>query len=115
MPENAPHVKKEAVRQYGGKIIESASTPLAREQKAEEVRNETGATFIHPSDNIDVISGNSTLAQEFIEEIPDLDMIVAPVGGGGLIAGTALVAHHFGHETEVIGAEPTGLMMLTGR
>jgi threonine dehydratase len=107
MPENAPAVKKAAVRDYGGNIIESGNSPAEREAKAAEVRESTGATFIHPSNDMDVIVGNSTAAQELIEEIPDLDIIIAPVGGGGLIAGTALAAHHFSH-AKVIAAEPTG-------
>ncbi len=107
MPENAPAVKKAAVRDYGGEIIESGNSPAEREAKAAEVRESSGATFIHPSNNLDVIIGNSTAAQELIEEIPDLDIIIAPVGGGGLIAGTALAAHHFSN-AKVIGAEPAG-------
>ena len=108
MPKNAPSVKKAAVAGYQGNIIESESTPQAREKKAEEVREETGATFIHPSDDLDVIMGNSTAAQELIADVPDLDIIIAPVGGGGLIAGTALAAHYFGNNIQVIGAEPSG-------
>ena len=108
MPENAPDVKKAAVRGYGGRIIESASTPQAREEMAKKTLAETNGSFIHPSDDIDVIVGNSTAAQELIEEVPDLDMIISPVGGGGLTAGTALAASYFSPETNVIGAEPTG-------
>jgi threonine dehydratase len=108
MPQNAPDVKKDAVRGYGGSIIESASTPQAREEMAKKTVAETNGSFIHPSDDIDVIVGNSTAAQELIEEIPDLDMIITPVGGGGLVAGTALAASHFSPGTSVIGAEPTG-------
>jgi threonine dehydratase len=108
MPENAPRVKKEAVRGYGGNIIESESTPIAREQMAKKVVAETGGTFIHPSDDLNVICGNATAGMELIEDVPDLDVIIAPVGGGGLIAGTALAAHHFSPGTKVIGAEPSG-------
>ncbi len=108
MPENAPEVKKAAVRGYGGRIIESASTPQAREEMAKKTLAETNGSFIHPSDEIDVIVGNSTAAQELIEEVADLDMIISPVGGGGLIAGTALAANYFSPGTLVIGAEPTG-------
>ncbi len=108
MPKNAPEVKKAAVRGYGGQIIESISTPQAREEMAARTVSETGGSFVHPSDDMDVIIGNSTAAQELIEEIPDLDIIIAPVGGGGLVAGTALAAKHFSPTTRVIGAEPTG-------
>ncbi len=108
MPENAPDVKKTAVLGYGGRIIESASTPQAREEMAKKTVEETGGSFVHPSDDIDVIIGNSTAAQELIEEIPDLDVIISPVGGGGLLAGTALAANYFSAGTHVYGAEPTG-------
>ena len=108
MPENAPVVKRSAVAGYGGTIITSGNSPIEREKKANEARSETGATFVHPSDDIDVILGNSTSAQELIEDVVNLDMIIAPVGGGGLIAGTALAAKYFSPYTKVIGAEPTG-------
>ncbi|MCB0399904.1 MAG: pyridoxal-phosphate dependent enzyme [Winogradskyella sp.] len=106
MPENAPQVKKEAVRAYQGEIIECASTAEAREETAERIKNETGATFLHPSNQDEVILGNSTAAIELLQERPDLDIILAPVGGGGLIAGTALAAHYFGNDCKVIGGEP---------
>ncbi|MDY2585714.1 pyridoxal-phosphate dependent enzyme [Winogradskyella aquimaris] len=106
MPENAPRVKKEAVKAYGGNIIECESTPEAREKTAERIENETGATFLHPSNQDEVILGNSTAAIELLQERPDLDIILAPVGGGGLIAGTALAAHYFGNDCKVIGGEP---------
>jgi len=106
MPENAPQVKKEAVKTYGGEIIECASTPEAREATAEDIRRNTGATFLHPSNQDEVIYGNGTAAMEFLEECPKLDVILCPVGGGGLIAGTALAAHYFGKNCSVIGGEP---------
>ncbi len=108
MPQNAPRVKKEAVRGYGGNIIESESTPSAREEMAERVKRETGATFIHPSDDPHVINGNASAAIELLDEVANLDILMAPVGGGGLIAGTAMAAHHFAPGTTVIGAEPMG-------
>lgn len=106
MPENAPHVKKEAVRGYKGKIEECASTAIARETLAEKIVNETGATFIHPSNDLHVIIGQGTAAMELMEEIPDLLNMITPVGGGGLIAGTALAAHYFGKNIAVYGGEP---------
>jgi threonine dehydratase len=108
MPGNAPAVKKAAVRDYGGTITESGNSPAEREAKAEEVRQNTGATFIHPSNNLQVILGNSTATQELVGDVPGLDAIIAPVGGGGLIAGTALAAHYFSPGTKVYGAEPAG-------
>ncbi len=108
MPENAPAVKKAAVKDYGGVIITSGNSPAERAAKAEEVRRETRATFIHPSNDLHVILGNSTAAQELLEDIPDLDILIAPVGGGGLIAGTSLAAHYLAPDCAVIGAEPAG-------
>jgi len=106
MPKNAPKVKKEAVIGYGGIVIESESTPVAREQKAEEVVNETGATFIHPSNDIPVIIGQGTATIELLNLYPNLNFVLAPVGGGGLIAGTALAAHYFGKNCQTIAGEP---------
>jgi len=106
MPNNAPKVKKEAVLGYGGIVIESASTPIAREEKTKKVMRETGATFIHPSNDIPVIIGQGTAALELLKTLPDLDSVIAPVGGGGLLAGTALAAHHFGKNCDVFAGEP---------
>ena len=106
MPENASEVKKNAVRDYKGTIIESGSTPKEREELAEKVRKEKGATFIHPSNDVDVIHGQGTAAIELLEEYPELDYIFTPVGGGGLIAGTALAAKFFSDKCKVIGGEP---------
>lgn len=106
MPENAPRVKKEAVKGYGAEIIESQSTIEAREEMAEKVKSEKGATFIHPSNDDNVIYGQGTASMELLEEQPELDYILVPVGGGGLIAGTALAAKYFGKNCEVIGTEP---------
>lgn len=106
MPSNAPTVKKEAVRGYGGDITESEPTLAAREAAAVQIETEKGATFIHPSNDIDVILGQGTAAVELLEEQPLLDFLLAPVGGGGLIAGTALAGMYFGKSCKTIGAEP---------
>ncbi len=106
MPENAPQVKKNAVKTYEGEIIECDSNPIAREEMAEKVRIEKEATFIHPSNDDDVIHGQGTAAIELLEDYPQLDYIFTPVGGGGLIAGTALVAKYFSNKCKVIGGEP---------
>lgn len=106
MPKNAPNVKVEAVKGYGGIITLSESTIEAREMASELIVKETGATFIHPSNDLDVIMGNGTACLELLEDYPDLEYVFAPVGGGGLIAGTALSAHCFGIDCQVIGAEP---------
>lgn len=106
MPENAPLVKKEAVKGYGAMVTECESTLEAREKTSVKIQQETGAVFLHPSNNLDVILGNATAGVELLEKHPDLDYLLAPVGGGGLIAGTALAATYFGKNCKVIGAEP---------
>lgn len=106
MPENAPEVKRRAVEGYGGIIHTCASTIEARELMTNKIIEETGATFIHPSNDLQVIYGQGTAALELLEYHPDLDLIVTPVGGGGLIAGSALAAHYFGNNCKVIGGEP---------
>lgn len=106
MPVTAPTVKKEAVIGYGGQVIECPPTIEAREDASAKIVREKGAAFIHPSNDPDVIAGQGTAAMELLEDYPDLDYIFTPVGGGGLIAGTALAAHHFGKNCAVIGGEP---------
>ena len=106
MPSNAPRVKMEGVKAYGGKIVLCDPTLKAREATADRIAQETGATFMHPSNDPEVILGQGTAAMELLEDHPDLDYIFTPVGGGGLIAGTALAAHYFGNNCKVIGGEP---------
>lgn len=106
MPENAPKVKVNAVRDYGANITFCESTQQAREATLEQVVNETGAAFIHPYDNPDIIMGQGSAAIELLEDQPDLDMILAPIGGGGLISGTAIAASGFSPNTKIIGTEP---------
>ena len=106
MPSTATQVKKDAVHEYGVNVIECEPTLSAREKTAEEIQQRKGATFIHPSNDIDVILGQSTACMELLEEQPDLSYIFAPVGGGGLVAGSGLAAHYFGTNCKVIGGEP---------
>ena len=106
MPKNAPEVKKMAVKGYGGIVTECESTLDARESSSAQIVAETGASFLHPSNDLNVILGNATAGIELLEEVPDLNFLVAPVGGGGLLAGTALAAHYFGAKCKVIGGEP---------
>lgn len=106
MPEDAPPVKVAAVKDYGAEIVWAGSNPLDREHTLETVLAETGAVFIHPSNDFHVIAGQGTAALELFQEIPDLDIIMTPVGGGGLLAGTALSAQALSPRTRVIGAEP---------
>lgn len=106
MPKTAPQVKKNAVKDYGGLIVECEPTLEAREQTAKKIEETKEATFIHPSNDLNVILGQATAAKELLEEYPNLDYIFTPVGGGGLIAGTAIAAKHFGVNCKVIGGEP---------
>lgn len=106
MPSNSPKVKKDAVHDYGGRIIESGNTIQEREKKAEEVIARTKAIFIHPYNDIMVILGQATCAFELLTDHPDLDYIFCPIGGGGLISGTCLSALFFSKNCKVIGGEP---------
>jgi threonine dehydratase len=106
MPSNAPQVKKNAVKAYGGIITECEPTLEARETTANKIQQEKGATFVHPFNDFNVILGNASAGKELLEKHPDLDYIIAPVGGGGLISGTALSTQVFGNNCKVIGAEP---------
>jgi threonine dehydratase len=106
MPDNAPAVKKAAVAGYGGTIVYCAPTLAAREATLERVVRETGATFIHPYNDARVIAGQGTAALELLTDVPDLDVIMAPVGGGGLLSGTAIVTTTLAPATQVIAAEP---------
>lgn len=106
MPENAPQVKKDAVKGYGGIVIECESTQAAREEAVEKVVREKGATFLHPYNDWNVIYGQGTAAAELLEEVPDLNFILAPVGGGGLMSGTAMAAAAYAPDCMAFGAEP---------
>lgn len=106
MPENAPVVKKAAVADYYGQITFCEPTLQARETTTEQIVKETGATVIHPYNDYQVIAGQGTAALELLDEIPDLDVIITPVGGGGLLSGTAISAKGLAPHIRVIGAEP---------
>jgi threonine dehydratase len=106
MPENAPAVKKAAVAGYGGQITYCEPTLAAREAAQAVVIAQTGATEVHPYNNYRVIAGQGTAALELLEDYPDLDVILAPVGGGGLLSGTALAATALSPRIRVIAAEP---------
>jgi threonine dehydratase len=106
MPRNAPKVKIRAVEAYGGEITLCEPTLEARTAAAQQLISSTGATMIHPYDDDRVIAGQGTVALELLEEIPDLDMICAPISGGGLLSGTAIAAKSLRPEIVVIGCEP---------
>ena len=106
MPSNAPQAKIDAVKEYGGIISFCEPTLKDREHAAAELQNATGALFIHPYDNYDVIAGQATATLELLQEHPDLDWLFIPVGGGGLLAGASLANYYFG-KAKVIGCEPS--------
>jgi len=108
MPRTAAEIKKQGVLKYGGTIVECEPNQQAREAALREVISKTGAMEIHPFNNYEVIAGQATAAKEFIEDVENLDVIMAPVGGGGLISGTALTVKFFSPSTKVIAGEPEG-------
>ena len=108
MPENSPEIKKRAVAGYGANITFCKATLQARESTLAKVVAETGATEIHPYNNFNVISGQGTAAKEFIEDAGDFDIIIVPVGGGGLLSGTAISAKKLLPNCKIIAAEPAG-------
>lgn len=106
MPENAPAVKKNAVAGYGGQITFCEPTLEAREITLEKIRSTTGANVVHPYNDERVIAGQGTAALELLEDISDLDVIIAPVGGGGLLSGTSIAATEIKRGIRVIAGEP---------
>jgi threonine dehydratase len=106
VPQNAPAVKRAAVVRYGATVVDCAPTLAARESTLETVVAKTGATLVHPYDDALVIAGQGTAALELLEDVPGLDLVIAPVGGGGLISGTALAARACRPEARVYAAEP---------
>jgi len=106
MPSNSPQAKKDAVRAYGGEITECEPTLGAREAAAAELIRKTGAILVHPYNNTRVIAGQGTAAIELLEEVPELEAIIAPVSGGGLLSGTSIAAKGLKNGVRVIGAEP---------
>lgn len=108
MPRSAPRIKIAAVQAYGGKIISCEPTLKSREETLAKVVDETGATFIHSSNDHRVIAGQGTAALELVHEVKDLDVVMVPVGGGGLLGGTAIAVAGLSAKTKVIGVEPEG-------
>lgn len=108
MPSNSSKVKIRAVEGYGGRIVFCEPNRRARQEACDRVIAETGATLIHPFENEDVMAGQGTVAVELLEEIPDLDMILCPVGGGGVLSGVAVAAKTMRPQIQVIATEPAG-------
>lgn len=108
MPTNSPKIKQAAVSRYGGKIIFCEPTLAAREAAADKVVAETGATLIHPYNDLRVMAGQGTSALELLEDVPDLDIVLCPVGGGGNLSGMAVASKGVKPGIRVIGVEPKG-------
>ena len=108
MPSNAPQVKRNAVAQYGGQIVLCEPTLVAREETAAKIVAEMGACFIHPYDDPQIIAGQGTVALELLNQVAELDAIIAPVGGGGLISGIAIAAKALRPSIRILAAEPSG-------
>jgi threonine dehydratase len=108
MPENANPAKVEATRGYGASIVFCPPTHEGRRAAVERLVTEIGAVYVSPHDDPLVIAGQGTAACELLDDVPDLDMILAPVGGGGFLSGTLLAARHMAPKVRVIGCEPTG-------
>ena len=106
MPNNSPKPKQQAVEGYGGRIVRCEPTLEARERTCRIVMETTGAALIHPYNDPRIIAGQGTAAVELIEEVPELDIVIAPVGGGGLLSGTAIAVKALRPNAQVFGAEP---------
>lgn len=119
MPEDAPRTKIEATREYGAEVVTYDRHTREREAIAAEIQRETGATLVPPFDHPMIMAGQGTAALELLEEVPELDTLIAPVGGGGLLSGCAVIAKDVCPAIRMFGAEPTGandtfLSMLAG-
>jgi threonine dehydratase len=108
MPSNSPQAKQAAVRRYGGDVLLCEPTLAARESTARQVMERTGAIFIHPYDDLRVMAGQGTTAIELLEDVPGLDVILCPVGGGGQLSGIAVASKDIKPAVRVIGVEPAG-------
>ncbi|MFX0210692.1 MAG: threonine/serine dehydratase, partial [Candidatus Hodarchaeota archaeon] len=106
MPENAPQIKKNATREYGATIVECGNNPADRQEKTDLLIKENDFTLIHPYNYLPTIYGAGTAAYELITEINDIDLVLTPIGGGGLISGTSIAVKGLSPEVEIIGVEP---------
>jgi threonine dehydratase len=106
MPRTAPQAKKDAVRGYGGKVVECEPSTTSREAVFAEVVAETGAEFVHPYNDSRVIAGQATCSKELIEQVDDLDAVIAPIGGGGMVSGTCLTLSSLARNVKIYAAEP---------
>jgi threonine dehydratase len=106
MPSTAPQAKKDTVRRYGGQITECEPSTTSREETFAKVQAATGGNFVHPYNDPRVIAGQGTCAKEFIEQADGLDVVMAPIGGGGMISGTCLTLSNLAPKVQIIAAEP---------
>ena len=106
MPRTAPQAKKDAVRGYGGRIVECEPSTSSREAVFAQVQAETGADFVHPYNDPRVIAGQATCSREVLEQVPGLDAVIAPIGGGGMISGTCLTLSTLAPGMDIYAAEP---------
>jgi threonine dehydratase len=106
MPSDAPRAKRDATREYGARIVAYDPATESREEIARRIEAESGAILIPPFDHPDIIAGQGTAARELFDEVPDLDLLLVPCGGGGLLSGSALVARHRRGTCRVVGVEP---------
>jgi threonine dehydratase len=106
MPRTAPQAKKDAVRGYGGKVVECEPSTSSREAVFAEVVAETGAEFVHPYNDPRVIAGQATCSKELIEQVDGLDVVIAPIGGGGMVSGTCLTLSNLASRIKIYAAEP---------
>ena len=106
MPRTAPQAKKDAVIGYGGSITECEPSTSSREATFETVQAETGADFVHPYNDPRVIAGQATCSAELLEQVQDLDVVIAPIGGGGMISGTCLTLSNLAPHVQIYAAEP---------
>ncbi len=106
MPRTAPDAKKAAVRGYGGQVVECEPSTSSREAVFAEVLAETGADFVHPYNDPRVIAGQATCSKELVEEIGDIDAVIAPIGGGGMVSGSCLTLSNISPKTKIYAAEP---------
>ena len=108
MPSSASSIKRKAVIEYGGRVIQCEPNLDSRLEYANRVQSETGATMIPPFNDVRIIAGQGTAALEFLQQVPNLDLMIAPIGGGGLISGTCVTASSLSRRCKIIGAEPEG-------
>jgi len=106
MPHTAPQAKKDAVRGYGGRVVESEPSTSSREAVFAEVVAESGAEFVHPYNDPRVIAGQATCSAELIEQVAELDAVIAPIGGGGMVSGTCLTLSNLAPAIKIYAAEP---------